>query len=345
MSSKFWVIGLVFASSSISLGWGGVGHNTICMVASQLVQEPELAEFLKNKSHVMGHLCNIPDTYWRDLGPAVGALNGPTHYVDVDLLSLKISEIPEDYKVLRSKAVSEPKILKKTSIKDFHKEFGSNWWRADQLYRLAVGFGKKSKADSASFSDSVYQFFVHLGLMGHFVGDNSQPFHLTMDYDGFAAGHGGIHSYYEDDIVAEMGIELFQQVHREAKKMLKRDSIKSQVHSFLQKGSVLFRMKKLAEISFSEIPDVLKLDPVIKPSTQNSEKGMKLKQPAQRLPAVKIYKKFEKLITLQQARAAALLAVFWDEAFIEAGRPSLKNYRSYQFPFQPEFVKPDYLNP
>jgi hypothetical protein len=42
------------------------------------------------------------------------------------------------------------------------------------------------------------------------------------------------------------------------------------------------------------------------------------------------------------ARAAALLAKKWDEAYIAVGKPDLSKYQSYRYPFTPDYLKPDY---
>ena len=59
---------LLLLVSSTAFGWGGRGHDTICRTASFLVKEPALKEYLRNKPQMMGHVCNIPDFYWKSLG-------------------------------------------------------------------------------------------------------------------------------------------------------------------------------------------------------------------------------------------------------------------------------------
>jgi hypothetical protein len=43
--------------------------------------------------------------------------------------------------------------------------------------------------------------------------------------------------------------------------------------------------------------------------------------------------------------STAQLAAFWDEIYERAGKPDLSAYRSYRYPFKPDFVAPDYLSP
>ncbi len=342
------IIFLALMSVSNNLfAWGGLGHNAICMAASNLVQEPELKNFLKNKGHVMGHLCNVPDTHWRNLDAATTDLNAPTHYVDVEILGVRLMDINSDYGYLQKKYTGQQNNFEKAVITNFHKDFGSNWWRAEQLFRKAVEQGKAaaSAADENILTDKIYEFYVTLGLMGHFVGDNSQPFHLTADYDGFGAGHGGIHAYYEDAVVSEIGSDLLTKLIKKTKDLKSKPKKKGakQNLGFLKSGTVFERMKLLGKISYDEIKTVIELDKVLKPSTVVLEKGMKLKTPAERIDPSKAVKKFEGLIITQMARSALLLAAFWDEAYRESGSPKLSGYKSYKFPFQPDFIAPDYL--
>jgi hypothetical protein len=178
---------------------------------------------------------------------------------------------------------------------------------------------------------------VNLGLMGHYVGDNAQPFHVTADYDGLATGHGGIHSYYEDDVVVSSTYALEKMIIEKGK------ALQKQKPSFLTAPSTLEKMKALGILSFNDVKAVFKLDPVLEKSVLKEEKGMKIKTPAKRKPAQEVAIKFEPLLVTHMARAAALLARLWDEAYVQIGKPPLSEYKSFKHPFTPEFVTPDYL--
>ena len=101
-------------------------------------------------------------------------------------------------------------------------------------------------------------------------------------------------------------------------------------------------MKAFTIASYDDIEKVKKLDPVIKKSELKSEKGMKLKTPATRKEASEVIKKFEPLIITHMGRAAWMLANFWDEAYRSAGKPQLSAYKAYKYPFNVDFIYPDY---
>jgi hypothetical protein len=342
----------VTLTSPPSFGWGGRGHHLICEAASHLTQEKVLHDYLKSKSHIMGYLCNIPDTHWRDISSEISKLGGPTHYVDMEILGVQLKEFPTDILFIVANYEGKENPLEKgKTIRSIATEMGTNWWRADQFYRRAISSVPAWKAakppansqeeqnNELEFNKLAWDFMINLGVMGHFVGDNGQPYHLTIDYDGYGSGHGGIHAYYEESIVAALDHELFSKVMKEGQRLQKN----SKNTSFLKSESVVENMKELGLISIAEIKEIEKLDKVIQPSVLKEEKGMKIKTAAVRQPAEKVASKFEKLIVSQLARSATLLAKIWDQAYVQVGRPPLAAHKSYRFPHKPDFVAPDYL--
>lgn len=352
MSSRLMLFISALLLSAPAFSWGGRGHHTICDAAVYLVKEKGLRDYLQAKPHIMGYLCNIPDIYWRDLGPEVSKFGDATHYVDVELLGSSPKDIPLDYKKIIADMTGKPNPFKPGgTINSVPNELGSNWWRADQFYRRAISPAdawkttaapanpKEERDDNLAFNKMAYDFMVNLGLMGHFVGDNGQPFHSTVDYDGYLKGHGGIHAYFEENLVAVQGPQLLTKVVDKGNQYRKSES----KYAFLNEKSILARMRALAIEANQEIPKVFAMDKVKTPSTQKNEKGMSLRTPAEREPAEKMGPRFESLIVNDMARSAALLAQIWDEAYVQVGRPKLAAHKSYRFPRQPEFVVPDYF--
>lgn len=338
------VIGL----ASYAMAWGGRGHAAICETAVFLVKEPGLKDYLKNKPHMMGHLCNIPDFQWRSLPADMTRLGNPTHNLDPELMGLTVPEIPLDFEKLVKTYTGKPNLFNKgATLYDVPAEVGSVWWRADQFYRRFLSFNKDLKKAEAPknrkeetdnnlpYNQAVYEMAVSLGLMGHFVGDAAQPLHVTADYDGYASGHGGLHAYYEDEALSEFDGDLQSQVLKEARAM------KNPL--FLKPQTTLEKMKALSEASLADLKLIFKLDPVKKPSTVLNEKGMEIRKAAERDSAALGNRKFAKLILPELARASVLLAHLWDQAYIEAGRPRLVASKIYRYPTTVDFVAPDYL--
>ncbi len=340
------------------LAWGGRGHDSICQAAIHLVKNQNLKDYLSNKPQIMGHLCNVPDTYWRSLPRDLTQHGDPTHYINPEALGLTVKDIPTDLKKLIYKYTgtqTDKEIKKETEtalpqkkIVSVPLDMGTNWWRADQFYRSAIESGKKLKDSPAPtnkseqqneklpYNKAAFEMLIAMGVMGHFVGDNSQPLHISSDYDGYAANSGGIHAYYEDACVAEFGPNLQALIVKKAQQL---KSLK-----FITATTTVEKMKALGELSLSEAKDIFKLDPIISPSTLKLEKGMSLRTEAKRQPPSVGQKRFEKLIVVQMARSSLLLAKLWDEIYEKSGSPELKAYKSYAYPFKPDFVMPDYYD-
>lgn len=340
-----------FFTTPSTFAWGGRGHDTICQSAVFLVKNKTLKDFLRNKPNMLGHLCNIPDIYWRGVAPEQTKEGNPTHFVEAEALGLPIKDMPLDMKVLIEKYTgAEDKSKPGSKILSLPHEIGTNWWRTNQLFELAVTAGKKLKDlpapanskeeqnDDLPYNKSLYDMITSMGIMGHFVGDNGQPLHTNSDYDGYGAGHGGLHAYYEDLCVSFFDADLSEKIVAKAKTIEKN----SKMNSFMKEKTVLEKMRSLAAVSNDEIKQLLKVDPIITKSILKEEKGMKIKTPAVRKSPEEGQKVFASLIVTDMARSALLLATMWDDIYTEIGKPELKAYKSYRYPLTPDFVMPDY---
>lgn len=345
---KIFLFSLITLTAVFAQAWGGRGHNAICATAVFLVKEKGLKEYLQNKPQMMGHICNMPDFYWKSLSPEITKQGNPTHFIDPEITGLKPTEVPLEYKKLIDEYTGKDNKFKADGSKIFSipTEFGSVWWRADQFSRRIAGMqkdfaaaatptnSKEEQDENLPYNKLAFQMILDLGLMGHFVGDVSQPFHTTADYDGYAVGHGGIHAYFEDAIVGHFDGDLEARILKEARAM--KDP------SFLKPSTVIEKMKNLSEISIKEVKKIIALDPVLKASVVKKEKGMELRTPAERKPSEVGYQRMNKMIITEMARGSVLLANLWDEAYVKAGRPKLAAFKSYKYPFTVEFVAPDY---
>jgi hypothetical protein len=351
----FFFIGVVFSllnSPSSAKAWGGRGHHTICEVAVHLVQDAELKAFLQPRPHVMGHLCNIPDIFWKNNGPEIRKTGDPTHYINSEILGIALKDLPLDYTKLIKDYTGQPNKEKPgLTIFSVPSELGSNWWRADQFMRriaarkeafakaIPSAGSKHEYNDDHEYNKIVYETILDLGIMGHYVGDNAQPFHTSSDYDGYGAGHGGIHTYYEETIVGQFDGNLVGEILRKAR----ATAPFKEAQKFLKPLTTVEKMRALALLSNAEIQTVYKFDPLIKKSELREEKGMQIRTAATRKPPEEGGPRLRPLVVLEMSRAALLLAKLWDEAYISLGKPPLRIYKSYKYPFTPPYIPPDYI--
>ena len=315
--------------------WGNRGHHTICEAAGRLVREKALASFVQFRSHTLGHLCNIPDIYWKNISAEINEIGRPSHHMRPENVGLKLEDVPTVFQDLS--------IALKQKPDDLATSLGSLWWRADQFYRYAVQAGREIRKtpfpktdferqdENQPYNKAVIQMLIHMGVMGHFVGDASMPYHNTADFDGYKNGHGGIHFYYEDLLLNEYSLRLVQEVYEKA--------LRQKQNPATTKMSVVERMKLLSISAKKDMPKLEALDKRTRPSALDKS-GVRL--PAERPSAEKTAPVFKYLIVDELARSARLLASLWDEIYVESGRPDLSHYASWKYPLTPEFLPPDY---
>lgn len=363
--------------ASTTWAWGMRGHQIVCEAAVFLVDSKELQDYLRPRVLMMSHLCNIPDYSWKGKGGDAVALGSPAHFFDPEILGLAIRDVPLDYQKLQEQFEGKSDQFKADrKIFSLAKEVGSLYWRADQFYRLALEAAKAAASSPTPtgkdvqnrefpFNKAVMDMTVNMGLMGHFVGDAGQPFHSTADFDGYAQNHGGIHSFYEEEMVSAQdeklaadvvaqGRKLFDEVEHPSKKKkptakknarVERYTSKMSEVQFLKGDSVIEKIRDLSAISADEISSIYQNDPVTEKSTVKYDNGMEIRTAAKRNPTANTVKNFRPIIVRELARSAALLSQYWNDIYIKAGKPKLAAYKSYEFPFEPAFVAPDYIAP
>jgi hypothetical protein len=314
--------------------WGLRGHAAICDAATFLVQDQALKATLSGFGPRMGHLCNIPDTLWKNLSPDLTRLGNPGHYINPEVIGKTLENIPANYKKNIGDGGAEAAA-----------KLGSSWWRARQFFDLAVSEAKvaqksplpknpfEEQQNDLAYNNTIYMMLNNMGLMGHFVGDVSMPFHNRVDHDGRSVGHGGIHAFYEESCVNTMGADLPQLVVEAAQKL---DAKKE---NFLRKPSdVVASMRAMSVVAEPEAAKILELDAVVEQSGAERRQATR-KSVGEACPV------YRDMILVQMGRSARLLAAFWDEIYKKGGRPSLEAYKSYRYPLTPDFVVPDYFKP
>lgn len=268
-------------TASTSYAWGGKGHGTVNRVAISMVANPQAKKFLDANSQQIIKFSNTPDVKWKS-GPNAN-LEKPMHWFEMDGYGRsRLGETLADLTV--SRAESE-------LGKDFVNKHGFAMWRVSDFYVQLVAALKKGDFKKA----------VQIaGVMGHYVGDMTQPMHATTDYDGQSINKPGVHKYYETTLVDRIDENhLFDSTQKIAGE--RRSGLERSIGNDLENT-------ELQHVSWSEADDAFNA-----------------------LEAV--YNKFEaanpddqwltKDLTPRIARASALLGKIWDVAFTVAGTQNL----------------------
>lgn len=361
---------MTISFSSPAFSWGERGHDGITRVATRILadsKDPEIKKFgafLQKKENMLGHLANVPDIVWRSLSPEVDKTSSPSHFIDLDYI-LAPGKVPtaED---LPATIEAYLKALDKNcgkKAKDFAcspgksleeklQKAGHGPYRVESLSQdLVQGFKDlkamdKVQKDSPDFekkNTAVERIILLSGVLSHFVGDLSNPHHTSKDYDGWETGQGGLHGYFETDIVDSLGLELEANVLDEAE----RDEPMGKLfakhpHNYLQQAF------ELTLDSHDKLPILAALDiqnSLLAKSTENDgeAKDRSHREKAKRKEPSDVSKAYRNFVILRLAAGADALARIWLDAWQEGGKPELGFYSSHHYDVKPDFIPMRYL--
>jgi hypothetical protein len=198
---RFGLILAVLASlpAQSALAWGSTGHRLIGRLAIEALPS-DLPAFLTSPqaAEAVGELAREPDR-WRDSGRAHDTDRDPAHFVDVDDNGL----------VLGGPALSalpETRAAYETAL----RAAGADSWKAGYLpYAIIDGWEQLEKdliywridrAAAEKVADPAHRAWFRadmaqrqvlvirdLGVLAHYVGDASQPMHVSVHYNGWGA--------------------------------------------------------------------------------------------------------------------------------------------------------------
>ena len=325
---RFTVLAIVLCVSSRAHAWGERGHDVVTRVAARLVaarmiDDPSLSTPLVQREHMLAHLANVPDIVWRAGDQATAKANGPTHYINWE--KLLSSPTRDDAPRAYAKAVE----LAKARGVDLAGDVGTAPWRVEQLATaMATALGKVKQQGASE--ERVNEALLYAGLLSHFVGDLAQPYHNTNDHDGWQTGQGGIHAYFESDLVNAAPLQLEADVYavalatEPAKKLVSRTD------------PVAIAIAESFD-ALGQLDDVRRLDSVHALIARGDAK-----KPAKRKPVAATLPYFQARITERLATGADVLATLWINAWVAAGKPDMRAYKSYVYPTHPDFIAPSY---
>jgi hypothetical protein len=237
---------------------------------------------------------------------------------------------------------------------------------AKNAFRLDPAGGKASKFDPPTPSylcdpfvhphSDFYAAIVISGIISHFIADQSQPLHPTADHDGWHDGNGGLHSYFESQVVRDLDPKLDTDIFDRASDKAFQASHWSEIGipSF-DKSSVTTLILKFGAQSLSLKDKLVSLDDAwaVKKKGDTlpygdhprNHKGKKLHK-ADRKPAKssEVQKAFRPMIVDRLALSSYVLAKLWVEAWKLGGSPKLAGRAQVTLPYpqDPPFIWPDF---
>ncbi|MEK7358270.1 MAG: S1/P1 nuclease, partial [Bdellovibrionota bacterium] len=170
---------LVATSSTNAFAWGKRGHSIVCETAANLAAANEAKTmFLALHSFDLGFYCNVPDLVWKK--PATYQQEKNNHFMDLEIFDRALGAKAKEAFSLDRHAFDK-------AHPDVKEEAGRAYWRVAELEvklgRLADAL-KKGIEDQEKRHKAQVDWLVVAGAIGHYVGDLSQPLHVTENYDG-----------------------------------------------------------------------------------------------------------------------------------------------------------------
>lgn len=209
---KLFALSLLLVIPLKSFGWGRDGHEMVAAIGSKLTFKGRL--FWNSNLSNITKLSVIPDSLWKQGNTA--QIETSTHFFQPDSYFSSpgdFPKIPHDVNV----------IIAKIGAKEF-QERGSAIWRVNQFYVAAL----------QALKNKNFKLAVEMaGVMSHYIGDLSQPLHVTENYDGQKTNNPGIHKFFESDNIKLNKLILIPAVGEGAQKLIANPDFKKQFNGDL----------------------------------------------------------------------------------------------------------------
>ena len=194
------VLALTALAAASALAWGASGHRIIGTLAVEALP-PELPAFLRTQEAAerVGELAREPDR-WRGSGRAHDAERDPAHFINLDDQGMTEAKIPldrlpptrPDFEAATAAAGGDITRLGYLpyAMLDGWQQLVKDlaYWRADRAgARLSPNAAHRAwlTADAEAREQLILR---DLGVFAHYVGDGSQPLHVTARFNGWGPG-------------------------------------------------------------------------------------------------------------------------------------------------------------
>lgn len=367
------VLSLGLTQSSKAFAWGELGHRQIAKIAVKVAQDryknPELSSVFLSNAESLAALSLVPDNQWKGGQPKeVIQTLSPAHFLDIEYLApQKIDPKTIPFKIndafelmVKLCPISGLNIKlnceEKTSIDKILGASGSLPWRIGQMSELLIASFRQVKAlqdKNASHQEiqtEVNRVILYSGILAHFVGDLTQPLHITKNYDGGFSDQKGVHSYFETKLINAQPHGFDRQAYDYAMSAKPAEAILSQ--AALATKRIDLNAWQPVESSFmlgleanSQMNKVLDLDRkyaiIESRGEKDSENNRSLQgdfqflskknssgvdMAAARRSPDEIASKFNEILVQRIGIASDFLARIWHNAWVKAGSPNLSRY-------------------
>ncbi len=245
------ILTAVFFIPMSAFAWGRRGHQIVGETAAMLASQEPKGEFLNPHSFDFGVYANEPDFVWKR--PATYNKEYNEHYINLEVFERAFAKKPE----IKNPFALDRREFEKT-FPEVSSEYGRVFWRIreleNRLGKLSQRLRDLKDADVKTRQKAQEPWMLTAGIMAHYLGDLSQPLHVSENYNGKMTGQEGIHSFFEDICTDSLYPQLAVDVRKAAEKrwpeFKKKNASKSVLDLILQE----------AEGSRAATPGLLALD-------------------------------------------------------------------------------------
>jgi hypothetical protein len=159
--------------------WGNEGHRLVNKLGASNLPA-DVPEFLRTQAAIdeMEYLGPEPDRWRSAAEPELAAAQAPEHFIDMELADA-LGPLPRkrfDFLAEVYAAHQDP------------TKIGLQPWETDEVWERLKAAMRQYRALKTQGQDTkpVEQAILfYAGWMGHYVGDGSQPLHVTVQYNGW----------------------------------------------------------------------------------------------------------------------------------------------------------------
>lgn len=175
-------------SISTCHAWGPDGHKMINRLAAQALP-PDTPAFVIAPAALdeIEYLGPEPDRWRSQAEPQLSAEQAPDHFIDLEYADV-IQPLPRGRYEFIEDLSKYREAHPETAALETPEKVGMQPWETEEVWqRLKSGFREYRQA-LAQHQDTKPQeaaVLFYIGWLGHYVGDGSQPLHVSRDYNGW----------------------------------------------------------------------------------------------------------------------------------------------------------------
>src|SRR5437899_1177977 len=220
-----------------ALAWDYEGHRVVNQLALASLP-PDFPAFVHAAAteERIAFLAGEPDRWRNTQDLPLRHFNGPDHYIDLEELSLYGLK-PEALPVFRYDFVTELALARKAHPEKFRAIDAANnqdhtrelvgllpWAITENYGKLKSGFSylkafQQNGGTAEEIANAQANIVYIMGVMGHYVGDSSQPLHTTIHHHGWIGDNpqhystnGRIHAWIDGGFFNKIGGANFEQL-------------------------------------------------------------------------------------------------------------------------------------